>query len=214
MSGASRLDWVDVDLRSKGKSRPSTMLLRSVVTRLFSFPVRLSVLLRDFGSLLLLPSNSFPPAPEVDGLLDFPLLAELFMLELPLTRVSEAASFVLAPASLVDAVLGWSSPDMMEAVSGVVAPDVGVEVDELWGTCAFMRIRNACSNTNSVIIPSALTRVPVCDYSQQMSENLSVTRTVKKMYHCIATEPMMGPKNNHEIHTQGRIVAPSPSVSR
>ena len=98
------------------------------MTRLFNFPVRLSVLLFDAAAGF----SAVPSDAEVDFDFDFALLFDPFALEVLSTKVPSTLSPALIPEGLL--LSEWSSPEAIDAVSGVVAAVVDVDEDWPWGT--------------------------------------------------------------------------------
>lgn len=124
-----------------------------MVTRLFSFPTRLSVLLEDplLSESLRAPVNLLA-TDAASFFFVFPCVDSL------------AARSVSSPLTLLAAETSVAIGDSdIEAVSGVVAAVVEEDAVGVLPPCvwAFIRMRNACSKTSSVSIPSHLTNVPV-----------------------------------------------------
>jgi hypothetical protein len=136
-----RMIWRGQATATMRKSFPSTMLFKSVETRLLILPMR------------------FPPFPAVA----FP--------SSPLTLVLSASDGVVSEARVVEALSATSVPSgecpeansETEAVSGVGALVEGRlgGGDDSEGS-DFIRMRKACSNTSWVMIPWVCVRTLVC----------------------------------------------------
>ena len=167
------------------------MLLKSVVTRLLIFPIRLESTL------------AFPLALGVedrDGLsLAFPLGDDNLLDGLePLlgSRESAAVEALLLSLSPLEVEL-----PAMDALSGV--PTTVMLSWSTWSLSslelsALSRIRKLCSNTSCVRRPSVRTKV----------------RVAIKIYHWKAIDLKIGPTRRKTIHNHGRIKASFPPVSK
>ena len=165
------------------------MLLKSVVTRLLIFPIRLE------------SSLTFPVGlgtEDGDGLsLAFPLWDDNLLDELEsLVGSREMAA--------VEALLLSSFPFELSAIDALSGVPTTVMVS--WSTwllfslelSALSRIRKLCSNTSCVSKPSVRTKV----------------RVLIKIYHCMAIDLKIGPTRRKTIHNHGRINASFPPVSK
>lgn len=124
------------------KSRPSTMLFKSVDTRLFSFPTMFFVCSSEL-------ETSAPIL--VDLLADWDA-------ELEVRVVGAVVSPPPCSTSLKDSVVS-----AIDEVSEVAAVDTGVTLPpcNFSEVSAFIRMRSACSNTRCVMMPCTLTSVRV-----------------------------------------------------
>ena len=156
----SALDVTIHDLLNNRKSLPSTILPRSVVTKLLSFPTRLSVLLELFSSAEadLTLDVLFP---EIEEAVPFPFLTSP-LLDLLVLEASSPFALVLDPSPLTTVTSVCPSESATEMLSGVGATVDPLEACSSDCVCAFMRILSACSKISSVMIPSVRTSVPVC----------------------------------------------------
>jgi hypothetical protein len=136
------------DLPAIRKSRPSVILLKSVVTRLLIFPTKLSALECFF----------------LEEVSESSLASCAFCLPFFTEDVDIVSALVCSVSSLLPSVLSSRATVLDPATDAVSGVDVPVESPDFLassGSSAFIRIRSACSKTSCVRIPSVRTRTRV-----------------------------------------------------